>query len=296
MSDHSDIEWTDATWNPVRGCKLKSPGCANCYAMGQAHRFSGPGAPYEGLTRLRKKGGAVWTGEFREIEDALDIPLRWRKPRKIFVNSMSDLFGEGVSNGFIDEVLARMLLAPQHTFQVLTKRADRIEDYLSDERLYERVLAASDRVRAKFPKLARVGISNPTTNPAPWIWWGVSVEDQERADERIPHFLRVPAAVRFLSIEPLLGPVDLAYACFNGADSFGTMPGIHWVIVGGESGPGARPMHPDWVRSIRDQCAEAGVPFFFKQWGEHDQAGRKLGKKAAGRVLDGRTWDEVPNG
>jgi len=244
MSTVSSIEWTESTWNPVRGCARVSPGCEHCYAERMAHRFSGEGRPYEGLTVLGKKGPR-WTGRVRLVEKALDEPLRWRRPRLVFVNSMSDLFHERVPLDFIERVFATMRTAEQHTFQVLTKRADRLVE-LADQLLW------------------------PDN-----VWMGVSVESDEYA-WRIDRLRQVPARVRFLSLEPLLGPLPQL-----------ALDGIHWVIVGGESGPGARPMEEAWVRSIRRQCVAAEVPFFFKQWGG-------VRKSAAGRELDGRSYDEMP--
>ena len=241
MPGTSSIEWTEATWNPVTGCSEVSPGCGHCYAKTFAERFRGvEGHPYEmgfDLTLRRER---------------LAIPLSWKKPRVIFVNSMSDLFHESIPLEYIAEVFAVMAAAHWHTFQVLTKR---------------HVLLAALASRLPWP---------------PNVWMGVSVEN-ERWTERIDALRTVPAAVRFLSCEPLLG-------------SLGTLDlgGIDWLIAGGESGHGARPMRAEWARELRGQCRAAGVPFFFKQWGEHDSDGVRRGKKAAGRILDGRTWDERP--
>jgi protein gp37 len=234
MSDQSAIEWTDATWNPVRGCTKISPGCKHCYAETFAERFRGvPGHPFEQGFDLRL------------VPTALDLPLRWKRSRLVFVNSMSDLFHEGVPADYIRRVFSVMREAKQHQFQVLTKRAERLE------------------------QLAR------SLDVPPNVWLGVSVES-DAYTWRIEHLRRVGAGTRFLSIEPLLGAIDEL-----------PLAGIHWVIVGGESGGRARPMSAAWVRSIRDQCQRAGVPFFFKQWGGFI-------KSRAGRVLDGRTWDELP--
>lgn len=235
MSQDSSIEWTDATWNPITGCTKISPGCANCYAETFAERFRGvPGHPYEQGFDLK-----LWPNR-------LDLPLTWRKPKRIFVNSMSDLFHKDVPDEFILQVFDVMGQAHWHQFQVLTKRADRL--------------------RAMSRKL-------------PWkpnIWAGVSVENAD-VMHRIDSLRDVDAAVRFLSIEPLLGPLtDL------------NLEKINWVIVGGESGRKPRPVEEKWIIEIRDRCVESGVPFFFKQWG-----GRN--KKAAGRLLQGRTWDEMPS-
>ena len=239
MCDRSRIEWTDATWNPVRGCTKISPGCAHCYAETFAERFRGvPDHPYEQGFDLRL------------VPHKLEEPLRWRRPRMIFVNSMSDLFHKGVPDDYIVRVGRTMEAAPWHVFQVLTKRADRLRDLL--------------RTKLAFA----AGLSH--------VWWGTSVEDRKHGLPRIEALQAAPARVRFLSIEPLLealGPLNLR--------------GVSWVIVGGESGPGARPIAPAWVRDVRDQCLQARVPFFFKQWGG-------VRKKRSGRELDGRTWNELP--
>ena len=239
MSDKSKIEWTDATWNPVRGCTKISPGCTHCYAETFAERFRGvPGHPFE------------FGFDLRLVPEKLGDPLRWRTPRMVFVNSMSDLFHDGVPDEYVIAVAKVMAAANWHTFQVLTKRAERLAALLQREL----------RFAARWPN----------------IWWGVSVENRKHGLLRIEHLRRAPAAVKFLSIEPLLedlGQLDLR--------------GIDWVIVGGESGPGARPMSVDWVRGIRDQCRDAGVPFFFKQWGG-------VRKRETGRRLDGRTYNQFP--
>jgi protein gp37 len=228
MAD-TTIQWTDAVWNPVRGCTILSPGCTNCYAMRQAHRFSGQGKPYEGLTRSRAKDGPVWTGDVRLVREHLAVPLGWKNPKRIFVNSMSDLFHEGLTDDEICEVFEVMARTPQHTFQILTKRPERMPAIAS-----------------------RFNLPN--------VWLGTSVEDQVRADERIPHLLATPAAIRFLSCEPLLGPLDLRPFLAHEPDG-------KWVIVGGESGPNARPFELDWGRSIVEQTRAAGVACFVKQLG-----------------------------
>jgi protein gp37 len=245
MANSSPIEWTEATWNPVAGCTILSPGCTNCYAMRMAHRLELMGQPkYSGTTR--KSGGrAKWNGHIKLDWNALHIPTTWKSGRLIFVNSMSDLFHEDVPLDFILAVFRVMHATPQHTYQILTKRAERLEDL--------------------SPKLK-------------WsanIWMGVSVENSDYV-HRIDHLRRVPAAVRFLSLEPLLGPLRNL-----------RLDGIHWAIAGGESGPNARPMDPQWVREIRDICLRSRVAFHFKQWGGTN-------KKRTGRTLDGRTWDELP--
>lgn len=239
MSDRTPIEWADASWNPVRGCTKISPGCTHCYAETFSERFRGvPGHPYsQGF-------------DLRLVPEKLAEPLRWARPRMVFVNSMSDLFHKDVPDDYIRAVVDVMLLADWHTYQVLTKRADRLRDQLATR--------LRDAAGARH------------------IWWGVSVENRKHGLPRVEQLRAAPSAVRFLSVEPLLedlGPIDLT--------------GISWVIAGGESGPGARAMDPAWVRSLRERCQSAGTAFFFKQWGG-------VRKSKAGRLLDGRTHDEVP--
>jgi len=303
----SKIEWTDAVWNLTTGCSKVSAGCAHCYAEREWRRLAGnPMTAYYGR-------------KFNDVAchpERLYQPLRWKKPRKIFVNSMSDLFHDDVPEKFIAKVFAIMDLARQHTYMVLTKRPERAAKLLSDEDFQFHVGWFQSQAIREF------GLPEPEEiGPFPFknVWIGVSVENQATADERIPLLLQAPAKVRFISAEPLLGPVDLspwlgisryeegaAWARDTGSD-------LDWVIAGGESGPNARPMHPDWVRSLRDQCQTAGTKFFFKQWGEwtsqfpqglslahraeayrHGQSFYRVGKKIAGRELDGRTWDELP--
>jgi protein gp37 len=238
MGDKSAIEWTDATWNPITGCTKISAGCDNCYAARFAERWRGtPGHPFEAGFDLTLR------------PERLEQPLRWKRPRRIFVNSMSDLFHKDVPASFIDQVFDVMWRAEWHNFQVLTKRSSRMNDYLMQ----------------RFGKLPD------------HVWFGVSVEDA-KVKRRIDVLRTIPAGVRFLSVEPLIGPLGVL-----------DLSGIGWVIVGGESGPGARRMHPDWVREIRDQCMAANVPFFFKQWGG-------IRPKANGRELDGREWNGMPLG
>ena len=357
MADGSAIEWTDATWNPVVGCSLASPGCTNCYAMTMAARIERMGtAPYyAGLTQA-SKAGPVWTGKVATApRHVLTQPLRWRKPRRIFVNSMSDLFHDSVSDETIDRVFAVMALCPQHTFQVLTKRAARMRDYFAarDPHGHQEAWAAAHEP-GSLPLTQHEVEAHllPITTeahralygarlvpfPLPNVWLGVSAEDQARADERIPELLDTPAAWRFVSLEPLLGPIDILPWLFiythedtaRLADETDDVianplpfrdpattppedicqPRLDWVIVGGESGgKSSRPMHPGWVRSLRDQCAGAEVPFFFKQWGDYLPLGpperwqadvpdkpewQYLGKKAAGAELDGKTHREFP--
>ena len=305
MSRKSNIEWTDHTWNPIVGCST---------------------------------------------DHILTQPLRWRKPKRIFVNSMGDLFHEDVPDEWIDKVFAVMALAPQHTFQVLTKRADRMREYITDAKMQRRIDVAMVNLLADAP-IARLPTPITDANykwPLPQVWLGISAERQQEADERIPHLLQTPAAVRFVSAEPLLGPIDLTSVWYSEHRSLNALTGwkgfddsgarmhcsaLNWIIVGGEGGPRARPMHPDWARSLRDQCETAGAAFFFKQWGEwidfhaapidarlktdidavpygewHDDTGFvasclcgaghgsviRVGKKAAGRLLDGREHNGMP--
>ena len=288
MADRSAIEWTDATWNPLRGCTRVSAGCQHCYAEGVAARFSGPGLPYEGLIHPNTRG---WNGKIRLVPEVLPAPLGWKKPRRVFVNSMSDLFHESVPDSYIAAVFAVMAATPQHTYQILTKRPERMLVWLT--------VWMKDSAYPKMHEGLKGAIGyhhprRPAITNGPWplanVWLGVSVENQSTADERIPLLLKCPAAVRWLSCEPLLGPLDLQRmhliphnAPVNALAPGGCVqhapghclgacewrwPGIDWVVAGGESGTGARPMHPDWALSVRDQCAAAAVPFFFKQWGE----------------------------
>ena len=255
MSLASNIEWTDSTWNPITGCTKVSPGCKHCYAEALAERFRGvPGHPYEQGFDLK-----IWP-------DRLELPVRWKEPKMIFVNSMSDLFHEDIPDEYIARVFDVMMRADQHVFQLLTKRSNRMMEWT--RRRY-RFVNEKGGGKTLLPK---------------HIWLGVSVENQNFT-ERIAHLQNVPARVRFLSVEPLLGPVELQTSMLRG---------IHWVIVGGESGHRARPMDPAWAISLQQACAENGVPFFFKQWGAHDLHGRRVGKRVAGRILQGRTWDEMP--
>ncbi|MGC1550754.1 MAG: phage Gp37/Gp68 family protein [Rhodanobacter sp.] len=346
MSDHSAIEWTDATWNPLRGCSRVSAGCQHCYAETVAARFSGTGMPYEGLIHPATKG---WNGTVRLIPEALGQPWRWVKPRRIFVNSMSDLFHESVPFEYIAAVFFVMSVTTRHTYQVLTKRPERMLEFFKWVKDYDEGSFEDERisdVAMDMPAIKALGW-NPcrggrggydNCGPA-WpyenVWLGVSVENQATAAERIPLLLQCPAAVRWLSCEPLLSHIDLfehlgvwwnqAMGCFEGTSSsinaspFKGEQRISWVVAGGESGSGARPMHPDWARSLRDQCTAASVPFFFKQWGEwvpdareyllpltlsdhtHCWSGHgvesymhKVGKKCAGRKLDGVEHNTYP--
>jgi protein gp37 len=250
----TQIEWTDATWNPVAGCSIMSAGCTNCYAMEMARRLEAMRvAKYEGLTR-RSGNRTVWKGVVREDHDSLGIPKRWRKPRKIFVNSMSDLFHDAVSDEFILAVWQVMRETPHHNYQILTKRPDRMASILNE----------------------KVGEVLPN------VWLGTSVEDKAVA-QRVDVLKTVPAAVRFISFEPLIGPVGSI-----------DLSGVHWAIVGGESGRSARPIKESWIDEIHAQCLRFGTRFFFKQWGTWGKDNTKRSKKANGRVYRGKTWDEMP--
>ena len=327
MSSNSKIAWTDATWNPVVGCSKVSPGCKHCYAINHVHRMAGNPNPKiaaanEGLTVI-EGGYPNWTGKVRLIPERLSIPMKRRKPTRYFVNSLSDLFHKELPDEDIDKVVSVMALCPRHTFQILTKRSERMINYWCAAECTLRnaeVSAAAKTLSTSIRPFAlpserifetrRIALGEAWKIyawPLPNVWLGVSVESRKYLS-RIDHLRQTPAAVRFLSLEPLLedlGQLDLT--------------GIDWVIVGGESGPGARPMHPDWVRSIRDQSVAAGVPFFFKQWGAYcpfpiiDDKKRdnfvdvpvgdathhrmfRVRKKWATCLLDGRTWDEMPSG
>ena len=348
MADHSKIEWTDATVNVVNGCSLASPGCTNCYAMKLAGTRLRTHPSREGLT-IQTKAGPVWNGEVRFNERPLEDVLRWTKPRMIFWNAHGDLFHPSVPDEWIDLCFAAMGRTPHHIHQVLTKRSERMRQYLSARKAASPVnVPLGDGALEQHP-------FNNELKPPSSIWLGVSVEDQQRADERIPDLLATPAAIRWLSCEPLLGAVDLTRVkrfppgiadkeFINAVEGrmwtdqtglpnpdpswaypgrpFSEGRGLDWIVVGGESGKGARPMHPAWARSLRDQCADAGVPFFFKQFGDwmpselckldcsardiliYDETGKiwreaqddggwvgdqamcRVGKKRAGRLLD----------
>lgn len=339
MSANSKIEWTDSTWNPIRARNLKTgkvgwycehvtPGCEHCYAESMNKRL-GTGLPFK-------------PGHRKDVELFLDEkmllqPLHWKKPRMIFVCSMTDLFAEFVPNEWIDKIFAVMALTPQHTYQVLTKRSARMREYLTPglpHRIGMEALAMTLDAHAGDAR-SLIGDGIELTGditylrnwPLPNVWLGVSAERQQEADERIPLLLDTPAAVRFISAEPLLGPLDLTEWIRDGHPTQQQVDGplgahylrhgsprIDWVIVGGESGPNARPMHPDWARSLRDQCRVAGVAFFFKQWGEWadcedypsemqehlellnraDGSNVRVGKKKAGRLLDGIEHNAMP--
>ncbi|MEM7300693.1 MAG: phage Gp37/Gp68 family protein [Pseudomonadota bacterium] len=392
MAETTKIEWADATYNPIAGCSPVSPGCKNCYAMRRvAPRLAkNPATPhYHGTVEKAANGQYVWTGKIGVAEDKAFLkPLRWKKPLKIFVNSTSDLFHPNVPDEVINRIYAVMALCPQHTLQVLTKHPDRAERHLNDD---DQMLEMAELAEELGYTERNASIENLHVRrreddfphfdqwPLPNVWLGTSVEDQKRADLRIPDLLATPAAVRFLSCEPLLGPVDLepwldwsdvwtelpnenAWGCQYCDSECPNCPGekavyhdecgpmhadgspawvhttrqtLDWIIVGGETGKGARPMHPEWAREIRDQCEAAGVPFFFKQWGDWAQVydreaedpdwrqcadiaeqtpnGRwlnlagghgfhgervvrmdRIGKAAAGRLLDGVEHNAIP--
>lgn len=302
MSDRTAIEWTDATWNPVTGCTRVSPGCENCYID-----WSPPFRMHNRHFRDRDGNRSHAIGSTTGVllhPDRLDQPVRWKRPRRIFVNSLSDLFHDDIPDEYIARAFAVMAQAPQHTFQVLTKRPARMRSLLSSDFFLDEV------DRCLGGEGSADALHQAVSWPLPNVWMGVTVEDQKHADLRVPILLDTPAVVRWLSCEPLLGRVDIkqvswldncscdpiygAHERHCGIEPGEWWGGIDWVVVGGESGKDARPMHPDWARSLRDQCVDVGVPFLFKQWGEHDAAGVKVGKKRAGRLLDGRTWDEYP--
>ncbi|MEU3341857.1 phage Gp37/Gp68 family protein [Streptomyces sp. NPDC006668] len=332
MADGTTIEWTDATWNPVTGCTRLSPGCDHCYAEVFAERWRGtPGHHFENGFDLTLR------------LERLTLPLTWHKPRRIFVTSMSDLFHQDVPDTFIAGVFAVMALTPHHTYQVLTKRHGRMRSLLNRSTFWHQV---AEQGRAHFAGCQEDWLAVGAMlggDPLPHVWLGVSVEDQTSADLRIPALLQTRAAVRFLSCEPLLGPVDLKQAVIPMGGQRGRgltasyvhaggccadrLHGIDWLIAGGESGPGARPAHPQWLRGLRDQCEWAHVPFFFKQWGAYapedhghahgavavlDTQGRewsgqedlappdtvrmrRVGKKLAGRLLDGQHHNAFPD-
>lgn len=250
----TQIEWTDATWNPVAGCTIASDGCKNCYAMEMARRLEAMGVEkYVGLTRKSGKK-TIWTGDVREDKNSLLIPYSWKKPRKIFVNSMSDLFHDRVSDQFIIDVWTVMEETPHHNYQILTKRPARMYDI----------------VKNKVGKI----LSN--------VWLGVSVEDR-RVVNRINELRNVPAVIRFISFEPLIGGVGTI-----------NLKDIHWAIVGGESGRSARPIREEWVDEIHNQCVKSGTAFFFKQWGTWGKDNKRRSKKANGREYRGQVWNEMP--
>jgi protein gp37 len=270
------IEWTDEVWNPIRGCSRVSPGCENCYAERFAARFSKRGLPWEGLVKWGKSG-PLWTGEVNLIYDKLQEPMHWSKPRRVFVNSMSDLFHDGVPDNFIRDVFGVMAMAKRHTFQILTKRSIRMEQWFGS-------LAAHEA--AEFA--GEAGVSWPLPN----VWLGVSVESQDWASERLPGLINSPAEVRFVSAEPLLDELDLTGVedPFEGGYSNALQQGVDWVIVGCETGPRSqtRDMQECWVRDLRLQCRSNNTAFFYKQ--AKDENGRLISLP----LLDGKSWSEYP--
>lgn len=313
MADKSKIEWTDATWNIVTGCTKVSPGCAHCYAKRNWPRLAAnPKTRYYGRA-------------FTDVathEELLNQPMAWKKPRKIFPCATSDLFHPEVSDHFLDRAFAVMCVARHHTYQVLTKRVERMRDYLLSpgralaiQRQVFDIYKTHPDIRASIECGQTPGMFNARgTRPAdakvylPHVWIGTSVENQDTANERIPLLLEIPAAVRWLSVEPLLGPISFSWAKWHQytfgdekqpLDEFDGIHGIHWVVVGGESGSKGRPMDPDWARALRDQCQRAGITFMFKQWGEWSpnedaKTLARTGKKASGRLLDAQLHDNFP--
>ncbi|MBN2039609.1 MAG: phage Gp37/Gp68 family protein [Spirochaetes bacterium] len=309
MSSKSKIEWTDATWNPVTGCTKVSPGCDNCYAEREVE------------TRFSKNPKSKWYGRhFNDIQchpDKLEEPLRMKKSKRIFVCPRADLFHDSVSEEFIDRVFAVMALCPQHIFQILTKRSERMYEYLNSG-------ARAELVGIEAESISGIDRHTPALKqrwpfPLPNVWLGVTAENQAMADKRIPIILQIPAAVRFISAEPIVGPIDLSeWLCpGHGCEDYGLCKGkyhsqcllnsyphngfIDWVICGGESGPDARPAQPDWILTLKYQCAESKTPFFFKQWGEFipviknfEVTMNRVGKKKAGRLLYGKEYNEYP--
>lgn len=319
MADKTSIEWCHATINAISGCTPVSPGCTNCYAM-RSGGMNRPHHPSNGLTQP-SKAGHVWTGAVRLNEEWLRKPLAWQQPRRIFWNAHGDPWHESVPFEWVDREMAIAALTPRHRHLFVTKRSARMRRYFANPHTPERILEAAKRLKA---------LPTQWSWPLPNVWLGVSVEDQTRADERIPDLLATPAAVRFLSAEPLLGSVDIEQWLHDSTCT--EWPGtcictepreirVDWVIIGGESGPGSRPMHPDWARNLRDQCNAARVPFLFKQWGDwvpasdgfwpHNASVKcrlmldgtrhprghamwRTGKRAAGRTLDRVIWDQYP--
>lgn len=340
----SKIEWTEETWNPIAGCSKVSTGCRNCYAIKMSHRLAhNPkmGDRYKGLTTKRINGETDFTGEVRLNEEVLLQPLKKKKPTMYFVNSMSDLFHENVPFHWIDKVFAVMALCPQHTFQTLTKRAKRMKEYFEYKRTFSNILLQAQLIEENldledYENSYNFYQSNFPHEPLKNVWLGVSAENHTQANKRIPYLLATPAAVRFVSAEPLLDNIDfegiydteadLVIDALKGEKFFfpdksdmleycGDTNKLDWIIVGGKSGHGARIMHEEWVRSIRDQCKGAKVPFFFKQWGAYLPVDRrrlydskikrveftdgssylKVGKKQAGNLLEGNQYLQMPN-
>jgi protein gp37 len=314
MGANTAIEWTEATWNCLRGCSRVSEGCRNCYAERTGGRFCGAGEPYEGLVRIHEsidrsnpesrsfKKEALWTGKIEFVEKHLLDPLRWRKPRMIFVNSMSDLFHENVKDEWIDRIFAVMALAPQHAFQVLTKRTERMREYFAYENRWAQVEGWCNEIAEE----SAPAIASPGRTCLPNVWLGVSCEDQPTADKRIPLLLQTPAAVRWISAEPLLGPIELEELPsasgigrhLDALSNAGVDPGalvatkLDWVVVGGESGPNARPFKTEWASDIVRQCKASSVPCFVKQLGAHVIQG---GERRRKKDRKGGDWHEWPH-
>lgn len=263
MADKTGISWTDATWNPIRGCSKVSAGCKNCYAEKVAARFSGPGQPYEGTTRDGR-----WNGNIRIVDEKLGEPLRWKRPRRIFVNSMSDLFHEGVPFEYTAAVFGVMAACPQHTFQVLTKRPERAVEFFAWAQGNNH--SHPETICLHYSRAYTAAPANGVYRwPLPNVHLGVSVEDQPAADARIPLLLQCPAAVRFVSYEPALGPVDFSPFISDNIQDREGRAAPFWLIVGGESGPNARPFDVAWARSTIEQCRAGGAACFVKQVGAH---------------------------
>jgi protein gp37 len=317
MGATTTIEWTDATWNPIGGCRRVSPGCQNCYAERFAYRFSGEGLPFEGLVRETAQGPR-WTGKTTLRAKSLAWPLS-AHPRRCFVASLSDVFQEGLEEEISVAIWGVMAALPRWTFQALTKRPARALEILSRTTRAGALAAAARRLegprdRARLQRAEHAVALRAW--PPPNVWLGTSVEDQERAEERIPPLLEAPAALRFISAEPLLGPLSLSPWLSPRGETpavLGAPHGVRWVIAGGESGPGARPVHPDWIRALRDQCRAIGTAFFFKQWGAWAPSNFEVeGSRVLscphygpahvipwrandiGRLLDGAIWSETP--
>lgn len=291
MSAGSGIEWTDATWNPVTGCTRVSAGCDHCYAVKQTYRLEqmGQKKKYGSLTVLNSRGERHFNGQVKCHRDELGRPYGWKRPRRVFVNSMSDLFHKDVPFKFIADCFTTMAQANRHTYQILTKRPERALEFF----------------KWNYPtdKISREDAAKDWLESWPNVWIGTSVEDQVTADKRIPHLLKVPVAVRFLSVEPMIGPVDLTRALFTASrdpSPFVEGEAVDWVIVGGESGHGARPMNIEWARSIIEQCSDAGVMCFVKQLGvkPYDPAwhgdGTPNGSEMQLNDPEGGDWDEWP--
>jgi protein gp37 len=305
------IEWAQESWNPIIGCSKVSEGCKNCYAERQAYRLANMGHVEYGLVvntrqRLIDEDAGTWNGKTVLVESIIEKPLNWKRPRRVFVCSMGDLFHESVPFEWIDQVFAVMALCRQHVFMLLTKRPERMQTYILGQDFRGIAQQAAQLVEnSDYHYDAIIDDYKRAGRCMKNVWLGVTAENQEASDERIPTLLQIPAAKRFVSVEPMLRPVDLKRIDYKGRDGstrafFDALTGqiavigkcldgnkLDWVICGGESGPGARPMDPAWMRDLRDQCVLAGVPFFFKQWGG-------VNKKKAGRVLDGQTWEEYP--